>query len=217
MSVQSDGDQTLILICPVQNSECQQGNVMVLTLIFWVWKYQVWSHVSHGVKFSHENIRFGWHLSHVRCHGRENIRGRGHISCPGHCRPGASKQLREGQEESDCMRPESCSAVWELNRAENILGSMWTFQSWWTLILIMRGNNVTVVSEWEMNAHWRNADMCLAQSQMLTDGSMWNCCNSKCTIGNRHVLGASLGKQLDVLASGPLVVSGQWGTSGERK
>ena len=157
--------QTLILICPVQNSECQQGNVMVLTLIFWVWKYQVWSHVSHGVKFSHENIRFGWHLSHVRCHGRENIRGRGHISCPGHCRPGASKQLREGQEESDCMRLESCSqcsAVWELNRAENILGSMWTFQSWWTLILIMRGNNVTVVSEWEMNAHWRNADICLA-------------------------------------------------------
>ena len=40
---------------------------------------------------------------------------------------GLRSQLREGQEESDCMRLESCSqcsAVWELNRAENILGSM---------------------------------------------------------------------------------------------
>ena len=160
------------------------GNVMlVLTLIFWVWKYQVWSHVSHGVKFSHENIRFGWHLSHVRCHGRENIRGRGHILCPGHCRPGASKPAPRR-----ARRDRRAGQLWELNRAENILPSMWTFRSWWTLILIMRGNNVTLVSERWMqrveiyNALGRNVDMCVCRNLKCWQTAV-QAEYSKCTTG----------------------------------
>ena len=156
------------------------------------WKYQVW------VAFVTCQMSRTWKYQGARSH-----------FVPWTLSPGGFEASSAKGKKSRTVWDRRAVELWELNRAENILGSMWTFQSWWTLILIMRGNNVTVVSEWEMNAHWRNADMCLAQSQMLTDGSMWNCCNSKCTIGNSHVLGASLGKQLDVLAPGPLVVSGE--------
>ena len=99
------------------HTQCPWGNIrLVLTLIFWVWKYQVWSHVSHGVKFSHENIRFGWHLSHVRCQRRENIRARSHF-VPWTLSPGGFEASWKGKKlGSDCMRPEErrgCGSWWE--------------------------------------------------------------------------------------------------------
>ena len=120
----------------------------MLTLIFWVWKYQEWSHVSHGVKFSHENIRFGGicHMSDVT---DVKISGRGHISSPGHCRPRASREQEKSWEPGDWelgrfLRVCEHFLVWE-HFSEKILASMWTFPRWSPLIT--RENNVTMMSE----------------------------------------------------------------------
>ena len=96
------------------HTQCPWGNIMlVLTLIFWVWKYQVWSHVSHGVKFSHENIRFGWHLSHVRCQRRENIRARSHF-VPWTLSPGGFEaSFTKGKKRSESWPAVGAEQGWE--------------------------------------------------------------------------------------------------------
>ena len=128
-------------LCPVRN---RAGPNVCGGTLCWCWHwFSGCENIKSGVTF-HTESSFHMkisglggicHMSDVR---EEKISGRGHISCPGHCRPGA---LPAGR-----ARRLGLCETGELGADENILRSLWTFRRW-SLILIMRGNNVTLVSE----------------------------------------------------------------------
>ena len=102
-------------LCPVRN---RAGPNVCRGTLCWCWHwFSGCENIKSGVTF-HTESSFHMkisglggicHMSDVR---EEKISGRGHISCPGHCRPGASPAGTWARRGSDCVRPES----WELMR-----------------------------------------------------------------------------------------------------